>query len=123
MTVTTNDLNSYAGIVEYSYTGETTDDVTVSITATGAHFQILQIAFSPDSVGVASEEFNATINHNLSTSLDTEFFGQDMAGQTEVLQRWANDSGIYIPKGTTVDFTWTNTDASDWGLSVMVRAE
>jgi len=123
MTVTTNDLNSYAGIVEYSYTGETTDDVAVSITATGAHFQILQIAFSPDSVGVASEEFNATINHNLSTSLDTEFFGQDMAGQTEVLQRWANDAGIYIPKGTTVDFTWTNTDESDWGLSVMVRAE
>jgi len=123
MAVTTNDLNSYGGIVEYSWSGGTGDNVAQTISAVGAHFQILQIAFNLVGTGSASLEMTGTIDHNTSSSIDTEFFAQNMSGQTEVLQRWANDAGIYIPKDSDADFAWTNTDSLAWGLSVMVRAE
>jgi len=130
MAITTNDLNSYGGIVEYSWTGLSTDAVdadTCFIKAVGAHFQIIQIAFNLVGTGSASLEFTGSIDHSLDVSgngdLDTEFFAQNMSGQTEVLQRWDNNAGIYIPKDSDADFAWTNTDNLAWGLSVMVRAE
>ena len=125
MTVAVNDLNSYAGITEYSWTGAAagSDAIAVSIEAIHGHIQILQISLNLVTQGATSEEFKADINHAESTSLDTEFFAQNMLGYTEVLQRWSNDSGIYIPKGSSVDFTYPNTDDSAWGLSVLVRSE
>ncbi len=124
MSITENNTNSYAGIIEYSWTGDTTDDLDVSIEAIGAHLQVVQISFNL--VGTGTETMTATINHadgGDSDALDTEYFAQDMTGQTEVLQRWANDAGIYIPKGSATDFAWTNTEELAWGLSVLVRNE
>ena len=123
MAVTTNDKNSYSGIVEYSWEGTSDVALSASIEAIGAHLQIVQISFSLTGTGSASEEFTSTLNHLEGSDLDIEFFSQNMSGQRGVIQRWANDAGIYIPKGSTVDFAWTNTDVLAWGLSVLVRNE
>ena len=75
----TNDINSYAGITEHSWTGTSPEDVNVSIEAIGAHFQIVQIAFNFDgsNTGSESEELTATTNHIESSRLDTEIFAQN----------------------------------------------
>lgn len=119
---------SHGDIIEYAWTGvgSTNDNVAQSITAIGGHFEILEISlWFKGSTGVASESFLATKDHIGKTTgeLDVEFFSEDMAGQKGVLQRWANNAGILIPLGSDADFTWTNTDGNDWGLSVFVRVE
>jgi len=124
--VATNDKNSYGGIIEYSWVGTSPEDVNVSIDAIGAHFQIVQIAFNFDgaNTGSESEEFTATTNHIESSRIDTEIFAQNMLGLGGVLQRWNNNAGPYIPKGSAVDFAFENgVEGLSWGLSVMVRAE
>ena len=115
---------SHGDIIEYTWTGsgvavETTD----SITAVGGHFEILQISLAVDSTGATSEEFTATVNNATSALADVEFFAQNMNGEDSVVQRWANNAGILIPLGSSADFAYTNTDGSDWGLSVFVRVE
>jgi len=125
MAVVVNDLNSYAGITEYSWEGivSQTDAMAVSIEAVHGHIQILQVGLHLDTTGAQADIFSATINHANGTSLDIEFFSQDMNTLDDVLQRWSNDAGIYVPKGSSVDFAYSNADDSGWGLSVLIRSE
>tara|TARA_R110002020_G_scaffold21429_5_gene72804 strand:- start:3098 stop:3481 length:384 start_codon:yes stop_codon:yes gene_type:complete len=127
MTITTNKVNSYAGIVEYSWTGEAGDHVAQEIKAVGAHFQIVQIAFNLVGEGSASVEFTMKTDHSLDISgngdMDTELYAQNTSGLGGILNRWNNNAGPYIPSGSSADFAWTNTDSLAWGLSVMVRSE
>jgi len=123
MAVTFEGKTSHGGIVEYAWTGETSDAVAQSITSIGGHFEIVQVSLNVVGTGSASEEFTGTIDHAKSASLDVEFYAQNMSGQKGTLQRWANNAGIIVPLGSDADFAWDNTDSLAWGLSVFVRAE
>lgn len=127
---------SNGGLIEYSWSGAAGDhlvgagavdtssmETNTFIAARTTHLSVIQVSFNIVGVGGFASEFLGTINHSKSESLDSVFYRQDTEFETGIYRRWNNNAGVLVPEGSHVDFTWTNTDNFDWGLSVFIRTE
>ena len=77
--------------------------------------KILSITLHLSSVGATAESFVVAIDSDTGTAYDAVLVSQDMNTVTD----YFNNTEIHLYPGSDLDFTYTNTDASTWGLEVV----
>ena len=77
--------------------------------------KILSITLHLSSVGATSENFVVAIDSDSGTAYDATLLSQDMNTVTDFF----SNAEIHLSAGSDLDFTYTNTDASTWGLEVV----
>ena len=77
--------------------------------------KILSIMLHLSSVGATSENFSVAVDDDEGTAYDSVLVAQDMNMVTDFF----SNAPIYLAPGQDLDFTYTNTDASTWGLTVV----
>ena len=77
--------------------------------------RILSITLHLSSVGATSENFVVAIDSDSGTAYDAVLISQDM----NTVTTYFTNTEIHLYPGSDLDFTYTNTDASTWGLEVV----
>jgi hypothetical protein len=101
-----------AGDQVHRATGAGAMSETITITRPS---KILSMMVHLSSVGATSENLVFAIDSDSGTAYDTVLVTQDMNTVTDY---FAN-TPIYLAPGDDLDITYTNTDASTWGLQVV----
>ena len=77
--------------------------------------KILSIHLHLSSVGATAENLSIYIDSDSGTAYDNVLITQDMNTLTDFF----SNTEIHLFPGSDLDFTYTNTDASTWGLEVV----
>jgi hypothetical protein len=77
--------------------------------------KILSIMLHLSSIGATSENFTVAIDSDEGTAYDTTLIAQDM----DTVTNYFTNEPIYLAPGDDIDLTYTNTDASTWGVQVV----
>jgi len=77
--------------------------------------KILSIMLHLSSVGATAENFQVAINSDSGSAYDTVLIAQGMNTVTD----YFSNNEICLAEGDDVLITYTNTDASTWGLQVV----
>jgi len=77
--------------------------------------KILSIMLHLSSVGATSENFTVAVDDDEGTAYDAVLVAQDMNTITDFF----TNTEIFLAPGQDLDLTYTNTDASTWGLTVV----
>jgi hypothetical protein len=99
------------GIWQYRQTGSGAMNLTLTV---DQNIVIKSIALHLSAAGGASENFVAQVDSDAGSAYDTKLLVQDMNTTTDIF----DTTERYIPAGDDIDFTYTNTNARTWGLTV-----
>jgi len=111
-----NQVNNLAAIAAGDQVHRATGAGAMSETITVTRpTKILSIMLHLSSVGATSENFQVAVDSDSGTAYDTVLVAQDMNTVTD----YFTNTEIYLAEGDDLDFTYTNTDASTWGLTVV----
>ena len=113
---TANQVDNLAAIAAgdqvHRATGSGAMNETITITRPS---KILSIMLHLSSVGATSENFQVSIDSDSGTAYDAVLVAQDMNTVTSFF----SNTEIYLAPGDDLDLTYTNTDASTWGIEVV----